>query len=166
MDIHMNPDGNLAVWNNGTLEKTLTLEDFEREVRGRVSPAMYDWMTLHIVENAQENGGYSDGMIEEAVFDYSNLIWSEKSEIHREKLAELRSAIEFWEEMYDSTLEAVQEFPIGSPVVRGLDASLEDSEKTLDRLRDKLAEEEEWRGGWEDGESQTDGPRYDEMDET
>ena len=34
-----------------------------------------------------------------------------------------------------------------------------------ERLESDLHEEEQWRGGWEDRASQTDGPRYDEMDE-
>lgn len=76
---------------------------------------------------------------EEAVHAYYELPWQERERLHIQTLDRLEETLR--EVPFDPT----------SPIYA-----------ECERM---LHEEECWRGGWEMGESDTEGPRYDELDE-
>lgn len=137
----------------------LTHEDIVREARQEFSPGETRWIIMNILNMMESHGSFYRQMIEDSVFDYSNLSWQEKFRIHEDALAYYRNQVEFWSDRCEDILDATKELPISEG------SFMEEAELNLYKFSDLLRQEEDWRGGWEDGQSQTDGPHYDDLDE-
>lgn len=160
---------------------TWTYSEFEEYLRESITPSMYHFMANYVcAEFTKEmlyeiqGGDYSSGQLEEeAVEAYFALPWQERQKMHEQELVNLHEAKRIAEAneaaAMDAMLEDSKPFDHTSPIaeeyaefMRGI---IRRECATIDRLKNEIHEEEQWRGGWEDGESQTDGPRYDEMGE-
>ena len=156
---------------------TWTYSEFEEHLCESITPSMYHFMANYVYSKINkeilyeiQGGDYSSGRLEEeAVEAYFCLPWQERQEMHEQTLVNLneakRTADAKEKAALDWMLEADQPSAIHDEVcdfVRGLVVKYR---CLSERLENEIQEEEQWRGGWEDGASQTDGPRYDEMDE-
>jgi hypothetical protein len=152
--------------------KVWTYTDFEKSARESITPSMYEYMALYVL-NALSGGTESElensHIEDDAVFDYFNVPWNERLEMHIQTLENLRRQLVIAEgkekAATDWMLKDDNPGLIHTEVcdfVRGLVVKYR---CLSERLENEIQEEEQWRGGWEDGASQTDGPRYDESDE-
>ena len=152
--------------------KVWTYTDFEKSARESITPSMYEYMALYVL-NALSGGTESElensHIEDDAVFDYFNAPWDERLEMHTQTLENLRRQLVIAEQKEKAATDWMLEEDTPSVIqaevtnfVRGLVVKYR---CLSERLESEIHEEEQWRGGWEDGASQTDGPRYDEMDE-
>ena len=151
---------------------------FENIERGLVTPSMYNWMTSWIqgtisVEQldalVQGDQFLFQTYAEDAHRAYHDLPWQERLELHNQTVANLHAELELAEKKEKAAIDWMLEDdnlgPIRAEVcdfVRGLVTKY--SELAM-QIADELDEESLWEQGGEDGASQTDGPRYDGLDE-
>lgn len=156
-----------------------TFEDFLNE---NITPSMYHYMAGHVSSNITKDelwalscDEYDSGELEaEAVDAYFDLPLSVRITMHEQELVNLRAAKRTAEDKESAAIDAMLEenrpFDHTSPIdheysefMRGLIAK---NRAAADRLANEIHEEEQWRGGHEEGaENDLDGPRYDPMDE-
>ena len=150
---------------------------FENHERGLVTPSMYNWMTSWIqgTISVEQLDALVQGdqflfltYAEDAHRAYHDLPWQERLEIHNQTVENLK-----WElkrvEANERELRETRN-PFWSSLIHGdyrqwvSDKIVEYSNLAM-QIADELDEESLWEQGGEDGASQTDGPRYDEMEE-
>ena len=150
-----------------------TYSDFERVTNEAISPSMYEFMSTYVrkrLEDVQECD--TRQLDEDAVWVYFSLPWQERERMHREMLTVLEKRQKDTEVKLHDVRESLAD---GSPFdptssiyqecldfLHGLQSKYM---ARLDEVERMIVEEECWRGGVEDAESDTDGPRYDHMDE-
>jgi len=152
---------------------------FENIERGLVTPSMYNWMSSWIqgtisVEQldalVQGDQFLFHTYAEDAHRAYHDLSWRERLELHNQTVANLHAELELAEKKERAAIDWMLEDgdnlgPIRAEVcdfVRGLVTKYS---HVAMQISDELDEEALWEQGGEDGASQTDGPRYDEMEE-
>ena len=172
-------DGKALIATDGERQyKKWTYSDFEEHVGESISPSMYEYMLDYVYENMDksrlydlEGDCYDGDLEEEAVNAYYEEPCQERQKMHDQMMANLEKKVAETRAKLTAA-NALPELPFDptSPLyaeVQEFWTKLGTNlAHDLDELEAQLLEEENWRGGWEDGESQTDGPRYDEMDET
>jgi uncharacterized membrane protein YheB (UPF0754 family) len=153
--------------------KVWTYSDFEKSARESITPSMYSYMALYVL-NALSGGTESElensHIEDDAVFDYFNVPWDKRLDMHIQTTENLRRQLVLAEQKEKAAIDWMLEEDREPSVIQ---AEVCDFVRGLvvkyrclcERLESELHEEEQWRGGWEDGASQTDGPLYDEMDE-
>jgi hypothetical protein len=173
--LEFNDDGLLIATDGERTVKTWTYSDFEAYFGEAITPAMYDFMSEYVYDHLDKSARWAleaeeyDGLFDEdAVNSYIELPWKERLTMHEQMQANLESELK----RHRAKLEACDTMPPFDPSSLIFEEYTEfqtelKSKLTakIERLERELHEEEQWRGGWEDGESQTDGPRYDESDE-
>jgi hypothetical protein len=175
--INFDDDNNLVATDGERQYKKWTYSDFERHYDESITPAMYEYMLNYVYENMTksrlydiEGDSYEGDVDAEAVEAYIELPALERQAMHDQMVANLEKKIKETHAKWKAA-NSTPEFPFdpSSPLyaeVQEFWAKLGyELGAKLERLEAELIEEEQWRGGWEDGESQTDGPRYDEGDE-
>lgn len=159
-----------------------TYSVFEDLVHESITPSMYNCMADYVANELTkeelyeiQGGDYCPGGVEEAAIDaYFDMPLNDRIEMHEQTLVNLRAAKRRAEAKESAAIDAMLEenrpFDNSSPInqeycdfMRGL---IERERANADRLDNEIHEEEQWRGGHEEGASdlETD-ERFDSMDE-
>lgn len=160
-----------------------TYSVFERHLDECVTPSMYHFMSGYIQNNISktelweiQGDDYCDGHLEaQAVDAYFNLPIHIRISMHEQELVNLRAAKRAAAAKEAAAIDAMFEenkpFDDTSPIareyagfMRGLIAK---ARKEAEKLEVEIHEEEQWRGGYEQGSEDDLGTRsgYDPMDE-
>ena len=146
---------------------TWTYDDFEQHLGESITPSMYRFMAQYVKENITKEElyeihaeNYCPGDIEEdAVNAYFEMPILRKIALHEQMLDELRhdrdEALAKEVAAIDALLDENNPFGEDSPIsheyadfLRGL---IIENRKKADRLENEIHEEEQWRGGHEEG---------------
>ena len=146
---------------------TWTYDDFEQHLGESITPSMYRFMAEYVQENISKDelyeiqgGDYCPGDLEEeAVNAYFDIPILRKIALHDQMLEELRNEKDAAEAKevaaIDAMLDGSSPFAENSPIsheyadfMRGL---IIENRKKADRLENQIHEEEQWRGGHEEG---------------
>lgn len=155
---------------------TWTYSTFEEYINESITPSMYHFMSSYVAEHMTkeelyeiQGGDYCTGDLEgDAVDAYFDLPINERITMHEQELVNLRSALRRAEAKESAAIDAMLEenrpFDETSPIaheyaefMRGLIAK---NRAKADRLNDEICEEEQWRGGHEEGAEDDLGARY------
>jgi hypothetical protein len=155
-------------------------DDFEKHLGESITPSMYRFMAEYVRENISkeglyeiQGGEYSPGFLEEdAVNAYFDLPINRKIDLHEQMLEEMRieKAIAEAKEaaaidaMLDDTTPFGEDSPINHDYTEFMRGLVIENRKKADRLENEIHEEEQWRGGHEEGESDDDKENYDPME--
>ena len=158
-----------------------TYSDFEELVGEAITPSMYHYFADYIDENITKDelweiqgDDYGTGDLEAAAVDaYFDLPIDERIRMHEQTLVNLRTEKRRAEAKESAAIDAMLEehrpFDDSSPIaheyaefMRGVIAK---ARKTIEKVEEEIHEEEQWRGGHEEGASDTEQQRYDPMDE-
>ena len=159
-----------------------TYSTFEDLVGESITPSMYHFMTSYIQENFTKEElyeiqglDYETGPLEaEAVDAYYGERINERITMHEQELVNLRAAKRLAEDRESAAIDAMltenkpfdHTSPIDSEYSDFMRSIIEKSRKDIDRLEQEIHEEEQWRGGHEEGaEDDTHLNPYDPMEE-
>ena len=151
---------------------TWTYAEFEEYLNECITPSMYHYMAGYVSNEISKSelyeiqgGDYCCGALEEAAVDaYFDVPINDRIEMHEQTLVNLRASKRRAEAKESAAIDAMLEenkpFDNSSPIneeyaefMRGL---IEKNRKAIDRLEREIYEEEQWRGGHEEGESDMD----------
>ena len=166
----------------GDQEIPLDYSIFENIERGLVTPSMYLWMTAwlqktlspacvqDVMTDPLTRRNQMEAWAEDAHRAYHDLPWQERLDLHNQMVNQLEEekcdAEKKENAAIDWMLEEDREPSVILNEVCGFVRGLVFKYRCLcERLENEIHEEAQWEQGGEDGASQTDGPRYDEMDE-
>ena len=158
-----------------------TYSEFEDLVGESITPSMYYCFCDYIEEYMTKDelweiqcDEYSCGDLEAAAVDaYYDLPINDRIRMHEQTLVNLRAEKREAEAKESAAIDAMLEehrpFDDSSPIaheyaefMRGIIAK---ARKTIEKVEEEIHEEEQWRGGHEEGASDTEQQRYDPMDE-
>lgn len=176
--LEITDDGDLIATDGNRDDPTYTwsYSDFEEFTREAITPSMYQFMVNYVYDNLDkealydiESDSYDCRYEEDAAEAYFDLPWQERLAMHRQTVNNIEAEIRRWRAKA-AECDAVPPFDPNSTIyvecydfLRGLK---DKCNAKLERLERELHEEENWRGGWEEGQSETgDQPRYDPMEE-
>ena len=154
---------------------------FENIERGLVTPSMYLWMTTwlkktlspacvqDVMTDPLTRRNQMEAWAEDAHRAYHDLPWQERMANHKNTMDDLMEERDNFEKAEREIRRTDTPFDPSSPVYAAYNAwantKIAEYSRAAMRISDELDEEDLWEFGAEDGASQTDGPRYDEMDE-
>jgi len=159
-----------------------TYSVFEDLINENITPSMYGYMAGFVCNNIAKDelwelatDDYSPGELEaEAIDSYFDQVINDRITMHEQTLVNLRAAKRLAEAKESAAIDAMLEenrpFDESSPINKEycdfMRSIIDKNRKAIDRLENEIHEEEQWRGGHEDGESdlETD-PKYDHMEE-
>jgi hypothetical protein len=161
---------------------TWTYTEFEEYLNESITPSMYNFMANYVRSEISkeelyeiQGGDYCTGALEEAAVDaYFDLPINERITMHEQELVNLRAAQRLAESKESAAIDAMltENKPFGdsSPIaleysvfMRGL---IIKNRAKADRLENEIHEEEQWRGGHEEGASELETDEtYDHMAE-
>ena len=146
---------------------TWTYGDFEQHTGESITPSMYRFMAEHVHDNISkeelyeiQGGDYCPGELEEdAVNAYFDLPTNQKIALHEQMLTELRNekAIAEAKEaaaidaLLDDTIPFGNDSPINHEYVEFINRLVIENRTKAERLENEIHEEEQWRGGHEEG---------------
>ena len=162
-------------------EIPLNYSIFENIERGLVTPSMYLWMTAwlqktlssrhiqDVMTDSLTRRIQIDAWAEDAHRAYHDLPWQTRLDLHNQMVNQLEEEKDDAEKKEKAAIDWMLEEDTPSAI----QAEVCDFVRELvvkyrclgERLENEIHEEAQWEQGGEDGASQTDGPRYDEMDE-
>ena len=162
---------------------TWTYSVFENIINETITPSMYNYMASHVAENFTKDnlweiagGDYWTGSLEEEAIDaYFAEPLCERIIMHDQTLTNLRAAKLRAEDKESAAIDAMLEenkpFDHTSPIDKEycdfMRNIIERERKKIDDLERQIHEEEQWRGGHEEG-MEVDlatQPQYDPMEE-
>jgi|694.fasta_scaffold93047_3 hypothetical protein len=159
---------------------TWTYHDFEDHLEECITPSMYRFMADYVHKNISKDelydiqgGDYCPGGVEEdAVNAYFDMSIIKKIELHEKMLTQLHNekAIAEAKEaaaidaMLDDTTPFGTDNPINHEYTEFMRGLVIENRTKVDRLENEILEEEQWRGGHEDGESDTEQENYDPIE--
>ena len=156
---------------------------FEEMIGEAITPSMYHCIAGYVASEISkeelyevQGGDYCPGMLEACALDsYFDQPLNDRIEMHEQTLVNLRAAKRRAEAKESAAIDAMLEenkpFDDASPIaheyadfMRGVIAK---SRKLIDQIADEIHEEEQWRGGHEEGMEDDRGATsgYDPMDE-
>jgi hypothetical protein len=161
---------------------TWTYSEFEEYLNECITPSMYHFMANYVRENISkeelyeiQGGDYCTGDLEASAVDaYFDTPINERIRMHEQELVNLRAALRLAHAKESAAIDAMLEenkpFDHTSPIdreysdfMRGI---IDRSHAAIERLEREIHEEEQWRGGHEEGaEYDLGGERFDPMDE-
>ena len=175
------PTRRLAYVSVDDQEILLDYSIFENIERGLVTPSMYSWMTewlqktlssrhiQDVMTDSLTRRIQMESWAEDAHRAYHDLPWQERLANHKDTMDDLMEERDNFEKAEREIRRTDTPFDPSSPVYAEYNAwantKVAEYSRTAMRISDELDEEDLWEFGAEDGASQTDGPRYDEMDE-
>lgn len=160
---------------------TWTYSEFEEYLDESITPSMYHFMASHVHENFTKDdlweiagGDYCTGETESAAVDaYFDQPIIERMIMHEQELVNLRAAKRRAEAKESAAIDAMltenKPFDHSSPIDQEysdfMRSIIAKNRSAVDRLENEIHEEEQWRGGHEEDESnlETD-DHYDPMD--
>lgn len=159
-----------------------TYSVFEDLVQEAITPSMYQYMAGFVGKNLSKDDlwdiatdDYGPGDLEAAAVDaYYDLPINDRITLHEQTLVNLRAAKRRAEAKESAAIDAMLEenkpfdhtSPIDQEYCDFMRSIIYKNRKAVDRLENEIHEEEQWRGGHEEGESdlETD-ENFDQMDE-
>jgi hypothetical protein len=161
---------------------TWTYAEFEEYLNECITPSMYNFMAGYVRNEITKDelyeiqgGDYCCGDLEaNAVDAYYELPINDRIEMHEQTLVNLRAAKRRAEAKESAAIDAMLEenkpFDNSSPIATEycdfMRSIIEKNRQAIDRLEREIHEEEHWRGGHEEGESDLENDEnYDHMDE-
>jgi hypothetical protein len=146
---------------------TWTYSEFEEYLNESVTPSMYHFMANYVDHEFTkeelyeiQGGDYCTGDLEaEAVDAYFALPINERIRMHEQELVNLNAAKRRAESRESAAIDAMLEehrpfddtSPIALDYAECMRAIITKERKNIDRLTDEIHEEEQWRGGHEEG---------------
>jgi hypothetical protein len=146
---------------------TWTYGDFEQHTGESITPSMYRFMTEYIRDNLSkdelyeiQSEDYSPGELEEeAVNAYFDMPILEKIALHKQMLNELENEKAIAEAKEAAAIDAVldentpfdNDSPINHEYTEFMNGLVIKNREKVDRLEKQIHEEEQWRGGHEEG---------------
>jgi hypothetical protein len=144
-----------------------TYAEFEEYLNESITPSMYNYMASYVRNEISkeelyeiQGGDYCTGDLEAAaVDDYFDLPINDRIEMHEQELVNLRADLRRAEAKESAAIDAMLTenipFDSTSPIhleycdfMRGLIAT---NRAKADRFQNEIHEEEQWRGGHEEG---------------
>ena len=160
---------------------TWTYAEFEEYLNECITPSMYHFMAGYVRNEITKDelyeiqgGDYCCGDLEgNAVDAYFDLPINDRIEMHEQTLVNLRAAKRRAEAKESAAIDAMLEenkpfdntSPINQEYSDFMRSIIEKSRKAIDRLENEIHEEEQWRGGHEEGAEDETKENYDPMDE-
>ena len=159
-----------------------TYSTFEEYLNECITPSMYHFMASYVRNEITKDelyeiqgGDYGTGDLEAAAVDaYFDLPINERITMHEQELVNLRADKRRAEAKESAAIDAMLEehkpFDETSPIDKEysdfMRSIIAKNRKAIDRLENEIHEEEQWRGGHEEGESDLETyENYDQMDE-
>lgn len=146
---------------------TWTYAEFEEYLNESITPSMYNFMANYVRNEISkeelyeiQGGDYCTGRLEEEAIDaYFDLPINDRITMHEQELVNLRAAKRSAEAKESAAIDAMltenKPFDDSSPIaleysvfMRGL---IIKNRAKVDRLEREIHEEEQWRGGHEEG---------------
>lgn len=162
-------------------EIPLNYSIFENIERGLVTPSMYLWMTAwlqktrpsrhiqDVVIDPLVRRNQMESWAEDAHRAYHDLPWQERLANHKDTMDDLMEERDNFEKAEREIRRTENPFDPSSLAYTAYNTwantKIAEYSRVAMEISDEMDEEELWEQGGEDGASQTDGPRYDEMDE-
>ena len=160
-----------------------TYSTFEDYLNESITPSMYNFMAGYVQQNFTKDdlwelagGDYSaDDLESDAIDAYFNTPLNERITMHEQELVNMRASKRRAEDRESAAIDAMLEehrpFDDSSPIaneynefMRGI---IDGARAKIERLERQICEEDEWRGGHEEGaENDTHLDPYDHMDES
>lgn len=173
--LEFNDDDMLIATDGERTYKTWTYSDFEEYYGECITPSIYEFMATYVYNNldrsarwALEAEDYDGSYDEDACHAYCELPWQERQKLHEQTLVNLEAELGRFREKL-AACDGMPPFDPTSPIyVECCDfmRDLKDKMRAkVERLEREWYEEECWRGGWEEGESDTENQQYDPMEE-
>lgn len=144
-----------------------TYSTFEEYLGESITPSMYRFMANYVRKNISKGELYAlgcgeyrpDVLAEDAVGAYFDLPITKKIEMHERMLDELNSDKAIAEAKEIAAINAVlddttpfgNDSPINREYTEFMNGLVVKNRKEADRLADQIYEEEQWRGGHEEG---------------
>lgn len=148
---------------------TWTYAEFEDYMNESITPSMYHCMASYVEEHMTkeelyeiQGGDYCTGDLEAAAVDaYFDLPIIDRIRMHEQELVNLRAAKRRAEAKESAAIDAMlsenKPFDDSSPIDQEysefMRSIIEKNREKIDRLEKEIHEEEQWRGGHEEGES-------------
>ena len=158
-----------------------TYSEFEEYINECITPSMYHFMANYVRDEISkeelyeiQGGDYSTGRLEEEAIDaYFDLPINDRIEMHEQTLVNLRAALRRAEAKESAAIDAMlsenKPFDDTSPIAREyadfMRGIITENRAKADRLENEIHEEEQWRGGHEEGAEDEIKENYDPMDE-
>ena len=146
-----------------------TYSVFEDLVQESITPSMYHYMAGFFAQNLSkeelydiQGDVYCPGLAEASAVDaYYDLPINDRIEMHEQTLVNLRAAKRRAEAKESAAIDAMLEenkpfdhtSPIDQEYCDFMRSVIDKNRKAIDRLENEIHEEEQWRGGHEEGES-------------
>jgi len=146
---------------------TWTYDDFEQHLGESITPSMYRFMAEYVNDNISkeelyeiQGGDYCPGDLEEeAVNTYFELPINQRIALHEQMLGDLRNKKKIAEAKEMAAIDAMldehnpfgEDSPINHEYTEFLNGLITENRKKIDRLEREIYEEEQWRGGHEEG---------------
>jgi hypothetical protein len=146
---------------------TWTYDDFEQHLGESITPSMYRFMAEYVSENITKDdlyeiqgGDYCPGDLEEeAVNAYFDMPINRRIALHEQMLIELRNEKAIAEAKEAAAIDALlddktpfgTDSPINYEYIVFINGLVIENRKKADRLENEIHEEEQWRGGHEEG---------------
>ena len=160
---------------------TWTYAEFEEYLNECITPSMYHYMANYVRSEISkeelyevQGGDYCTGDLEAAAVDaYFAIPISDRIEMHEQTLVNLRASLRRAEAKESAAIDAMLEenkpFDNTSPINQEygdfMRSIIEKNRNLVARLEREIHEEENWRGGHEEGaEDDLGGERYDPME--
>jgi hypothetical protein len=150
-----------------TASFTWTYAEFEEYLNESITPSMYRFMAEYVHDNIskedlyqiQRDDYYPGDLNEEAVNAYFDLPMNRKIDLHEQVLTELRNEKAIAEAKEAAAIDALlddatpfgTDSPINHEYIVFINGLVIENRKKADRLENEIHEEEQWRGGHEEG---------------
>jgi hypothetical protein len=160
---------------------TWTYAEFEEYLNESITPSMYHFMASYVEKNFTKDdlweiagGDYYMGLIEEEAIDaYFDLPINDRIEMHEQTLVNLRASKRRAEAKESAAIDAMltenKPFDDSSPIDQEysdfMRSIIEKNRAKADRLENEIHEEEQWRGGHEEGAEDEVKENFEPMDE-
>ena len=146
---------------------TWTYAEFEEYLNESITPSMYHYMASYVRSEISkeelyeiQGGDYCTGRLEEEAVDaYFDLPINDRITMHEQELVNLRAAKRSAEAKESAAIDAMltenKPFDDSSPIAQEYNdfmrSIIDKNRAKADRLEREIHEEEQWRGGHEEG---------------
>ena len=146
---------------------TWTYAEFEEYLNESITPSMYNFMANYVRNEISkeelyeiQGGDYCTGRLEEEAVDaYFDLPINDRITMHEQELVNLRAAKRSAEAKESAAIDAMltenKPFDDSSPIAQEYNdfmrSIIDKNRAKADRLEREIHEEEQWRGGHEEG---------------
>ena len=148
---------------------TWTYAEFEKYLNESITPSMYRFMAEYVRDNLSKEDFYyiqcggedycPDDLNEDAVDAYFDLPINQRIALHEQTLGDLRNKKKLAEAKETAAIDALLEdqrpfgndSPINHEYTEFMNGLVIKNRTKVERLENEIHEEEQWRGGHEDG---------------